>query len=93
MSSSKLIESVTITSADSQGKGFVSFDITLKQCVSPVQITYAGSTLSFASSTAFQTFVTEVLIPTANIIHSPSGAGAGYVTATPGTAGADALTA
>jgi len=49
-----------------------------------------GNFFQWQSVEDFQDFVNNV-IAMANVIHSPSGSGAGYVPATPGVNGSDAI--
>lgn len=91
MTTVKNTETRTITSTDTYGKALLVYDKATSATSQPITVTYLGNTLVFANIQAFNTFYTEVLIGLKNAINSPSGAGAGYVAATAGTAGDDAL--
>lgn len=85
------ISTITISSSDSKGSAVLQYNTSTLVQSSPIEITYIGNKIKFATVADFTLFMAEIIAPLSNKINSVSGAGAGYDAITLGTAGTDAV--
>lgn len=81
----------TIQSADSKSKTYLQSELSTNKLKASIEVSYGGSKLTFPTATEFQTFLTQVLYPTANKLASSSGSGISYVPLIPPVAGIDTI--
>jgi hypothetical protein len=86
-----IIEQITFSSSDSKGSAVASYVTATSTLNTPIQIAFSGQKLIFQTAADYLTFFTEVLLPLTDTLHSSSGTAQGFVAASSGTAGSDAL--
>lgn len=82
---------LSIASTNSKATASVSYNSSTRVKTTSITVAYSGSVLTFPTVTEYMTWLTEVVLPLTNSIHSVSEAGTGYAAATPGTAGDDSI--
>lgn len=86
-----IIGQITFSSSDSKGSAFTSYATATNTLNAPIQVTFGGQKLIFATAAEYLIFFTEVLVPLTDTLHSSSGTAQGFVAATSGAPGTDAL--